>query len=109
MRRVQSPLEVLRRLNTEGRTVVAADRCIERTSSGTRGNGEIEFRAPNQSPAYLLEVEIPKTLGGSGSASVSISLKDKECAPLACDSIDTYTAQKTRNGWTVTYEGRMFE
>jgi hypothetical protein len=91
--------------------VVPFDRCVTRESKeDTDGNKEIRVRdATNGSPAYLLQVEVPKVPEGSGTASVEVVLMEMECAPFSCEISDFYTAKKTKQGWALRYQGRGAE
>jgi hypothetical protein len=109
-RQAQVAPEILRSLNGHGRKVVPFDQCVTRESKDTDGNKEIRVRdATTGSPAYLLQVEVPKVPEGSGSASVEVILMEMECAPFSCEISDFYTAKKTKPGWAIKYEGRGYE
>ena len=101
-REAQIPRELLRRLNTGGRKVVAVDWCIVKN-----GDQDVRYRDPEGRAAYLLDVGIFRAGQGAESARVEVNLTDQECVPLACDLTTWYAAQKTKRGWTVEYNGQM--
>ena len=102
-REAQIPPELLQRLNTGGRTVVAADRCMVKS-----GDQEVRYRDPGGSTAWLLDVGVFRG-DKAEPASVEVNLTDRECLPLACDSTTLYHAQKTKRGWTVEYAGQFVD
>jgi hypothetical protein len=104
-REARVPPEVFRRLTAGGRKVVAADQCVTRLTEAAYGN-DIHFLDANRRPAYMLDVAIANAAEGSDTG-VEVSLAESQCAPLACNGPDIYTATKTKRGWTITYKDKV--
>jgi len=100
-REAHIPPGLLQGMNSGGRKVFAAGRCIVKS-----GDQEVRYRDPEGRAAYLLDVGIFREGKGSESAQVEVNLTDHECVPLGCDLTTSYDAQKTKRGWTVEYRGQ---
>jgi hypothetical protein len=99
LREPRIPPRLLRSLKGGGRKVVSFDRCVV-----TVGDTDRRYRDPEGKPAYLLFVNV--SIEDTDSATVSVTLADSECEPLACTATDLYGADKTKRGWTVEYRDR---